>query len=455
MTNGPLTLLLSGLLGLFVGALFIQVSVWEVDVFVYLLFSASFFVLVGSSFLKQRSVFFSLTNLFLFFGFWGKTTSHMVQGTPFLEAAGGFSIEHLNQAMLESGVIALLLTLVELGLRFHLENFQNKFKNFKIMTSNWPDGTWAMLFWAIVVLVLAMMNWRIGFLRVGLASDTHVPSPFSILYSWILGPGAATVLFYFVRRQMSWMSVIAVSASMAAIGIATLSRNSLMYFAFPIAYIVISQYWKILRGSLFAFFTGAVFVLSMIQITQLRMEAGESFPEVTSAPDLSRTQTQMKELFLDRWIGIEGLIVARANRSDDTFKVLVQEDARKNPTSLYRSLSQSSYPIPGKFLYYTFPGPIGLIGFAQTVGYQLVGIGVFIFFFSLLYFSSEIFFTDSQKYVVAWWMASNITQVSLFPKYNFAIICIYLLFMISITLCFNYIYQLFFIGRIPGTQNHE
>lgn len=394
---------------------------WVVDTFIYAFFTVSFFSLLGVSFLVRISEFLIIFNSFLFLGFWGKTTVHIIGGHDFIEAFGRFGLAELQRAMIFASVSSWVLFVVQLFLK------KIPIKSKAAITS-YEFPPWMQMGFLLLACLLAYLNWQLGFLRVGLAPLVKLPFPLGPGLSWFMGPGCALLVFTITSRRFNFLSTMIVGGSMAFISISTLSRNSLIYYAYPAFIKFLHNLKDYKKGLLYSGLLFLIFIFSIIKVSHFRIDAMKKNSQPESFSDLSRTKTQMKELFIDRWVGIEGTIVSEGHQSDENFKRLLLEDAKKNPNTIYRTLSKSDYPMAGEYLFYTLPGPLAIINFAKSWHYKAICFAGYLLLLGITYLIIELSFEGLSKSAMSWWAAANLAQVSLFPIYNLKVFFSFLVF---------------------------
>ncbi len=114
---------------------------------------------------------------------------HILAGTNFIEPIGGFGLEALNSAMLDFSLAIWLLILFEWVIS------KVKVKAPKSLQMGAKQNV-LIGFVLILVIALSVINWKLGFFRAGLASETKIPFPFGTIYMWFLGPASAVLTFF-------------------------------------------------------------------------------------------------------------------------------------------------------------------------------------------------------------------------------------------------------------------
>jgi hypothetical protein len=441
-------------LGLFV--LVLACKRWDVSPGSYFVFTFGFTVLLLASLKKPVNEFLLLTNIFFTLGFWLKATFHILTGQDFIEPAGDHALEVLEQSLYFAGFAAVFLAGVPMAVR-----------KFKIAPMVPPEKVYRQNVLVIAVMFFSILvcyyNWEVGFFRVGLPSRNDLYFPMNTFLYWYLGPGGAFLTFLVASKAYSALGSLPALITMPFVGITTLSRNSLMYFCYPVFLKFFRNLKDYKRGVFYSTLAVAVMVVAIIQTSNLRTEFfstkitaeisegltakanSQPAPTFTAEPkvafkpkmELANTKTQMSEMLIDRWVGIEGLLVARQNVSDSIFLDLVKENPKKNPDSLYRELSRSQYPKRGALLFSTFPGPLGMIFTAQSFYLIFLGLVAYSALLILTYYLIEKYTSGLSKSSLIWWAAMNVVQISIFPAHNLKIYFLFLGACLAISVIFH------------------
>ena len=416
----------------------------------YLFFSISFFSLILISFLKPISEFFLLINFFLFLGFWGKISVYILTEHRLGEASGQFDLAILNKSILSSATYAVILIFFQIILKY------KKFSIKPLWEIN-PRITfpkYVTIIFLILVFTISYLNHKLGIFRVGIDSAYSLFLPISVLFYWFMGPGSSFIAFLIAKKEYKYFDTFMIALTMTAISVSIISRNALLYFSYPVAVKFISEVKNLKRAVLHTAIVFVFFVISLFTITQLRRAYYYDDTTPTQVASAARsgegrikwsyTLGSIAQVFLDRWIGIEGVIVANTHKSDEKFKTLINEDSKVNRTSIYHGLSNSIYPTSGKYLFYTLPGPLGLLTFIESNSLRIFSWITYLSILGITYFISEYFLVGLSKSAFCWWAASNMTQLSLFPKFNIKIYIIYSIIIIFTTFAIKKISEKYF-----------
>jgi hypothetical protein len=392
-----------------------------VDSASYLFFSFCYSALLAISFLSPVSEFFVVLNLFLFLGFWGKATFYLDGGLRFPEISIDVPTALLNRALLYSAGFALLNIVCTLVTRYRSSYI-------KIPTLRVPKLSSSWIFILVISLALLACAWAnqyYAILRVGVPAKFHFPFPISVLFSWIMGPGAAFVFFMFSPLITLFSGAMILIVAMA-FSVSTLSRNGMMYFAFPL----ISKFFKT-RHSLWSYLlmagiAFALFLAIFMGVYESRWQAYFHRPAHESI-EKQRPDDQLLNLLLTRWVGLEGVVVALNNPSDDLFYKLLVDRPGPDSGTVYQKETKMDWAGTKKLYFFTIPGPAGLALFANSFWLRCLGFFVYSLLLIFSYLVCErLIPTGLARSVVIWWTAQTVAQMSLFYRYNLLIYFAYL-----------------------------
>lgn len=421
------------------------------------------------SFKKKTTEVTQILSFLFWMGFVFKPFVHMYVGHDFIEPAGQNPFQFINEALQVMVIIGASLTLLNVLTWWFVKN-----KSFVRVEKMKPSN---MYFYSasILALVVYLINWKIGFLRVGLASAYLIPFPFSLLFSWLLGIGAIFLIYLFIQKP----NIPKLSTAFAVLVIAVisvLSRNIIVLMMYPILRYAFQNFkfeFKIKKMLIIAS-VAFICVVSILTVTLLRkaffstqnMTLSQVFKQLVinqqtggninaekkimdqvklenydlTAMLLDRQIIeQISHVFVERWVGFEGLLVAVQNTSDQNFTEILFESQRDKPVSLYAQLSNTDWKVNSKYLFYSIPGPFSLIFFAESYWYRALSIMLYlcgVFIFSIL---TEMLFSGLARSAVAWWMAASLAQISLFFVQNFKIVIAYFVMCVATIYIIQYV----------------
>lgn len=196
------------------------------------------------------------------------------------------------------------------------------------------------------VLVICLSNAWFGIYQRGLVERVKLPFGLNGVYAWLLMFGMASVSSLILRfefelnRDRYWIAIVIALLEVAASNISLWSRgmvlngSALMYGALAL----FRRKEPTLRLGLAGFSMlvfGSLFVLSVLSVNYMR--ANTYYVGATSAEKKSAVIEQTSTLFLDRWVGIEGLmaVVGSSEKGWPIFKEGLSERFDKNANSFY------------------------------------------------------------------------------------------------------------------------
>src|SRR5690606_4146313 len=95
----------------------------------------------------------------------------------------------------------------------------------------------------------------------------------------------------------------------------------------------------------------------------------KTFPEpsLTELRPLSDMAYEVGTLFLDRWTGLEGvLVVTGSDRGTDVLAEILQEDPHRGTESIYQKMAEAHYEPQERFTFLTLAGVIALLATADS-----------------------------------------------------------------------------------------
>jgi hypothetical protein len=410
----------------------------------------------------------TLLNVLFFLGFVFKPYNHLLWGYEFIEPAGKNPTLFVQPGTQLSLWIGLMLSVFNCGLYLLLQKTQ--VLNYKYTEPLKNKNNQYFYIVCIFSIALYGLNAQLGFLRVGIASEAHVLFPFSFFYSWFLGLGSAFLVFLFLN-QLNFLSVLALFALTICASVSVMSRNLILLYLYPVlVYVLRNTNFKLsIKNICICFLASIILFFSIFSVTLFRKAlyankninistalnqlevnfktggdySKESKPQEITFQDYKniifdqQVIDQIKHLFLDRWIGFEGLLVALQNQSDENFVTLLNENQKNSVTTLYSTLSKNDWQLDSRHLFYTFPGPFGFIFISRSFYMQISALFAYFLALFIFVYISEVFFTSMSKSVMVWWVASVFSQMSLFVKFNSLIHTLYFVLPLIIVLIFN------------------
>ncbi len=334
---------------------------------------------------KQLRSFFLLFISTLFIaGNWLKVSVHNIFLYKYVEATGSFngSAQHWDEFFYFSisMSIALLTTVLVIDLAPKKKGF-GRIKQLARTNSR-------MFFYisTILVIVIYLLNWRFGFYRIGVARELYLSFGLDAPASFLVYLGAPMLVAVLAtnsvtkNRSVTIQSLIAIALVIILASTSTYSRASIVIVMLPI---ILGLYRKSkeITGQAQSI-TPVVFVMVPTLVLSL---AFVSIARVFAYTDATTVDSDILifyffenlGLFIDRWIGAEGLMVAvSSNQSMDLFITMLFENPASGVNSIYQILSDSQYQhmllVDKTFL--TLPGAFALLAFSGNVLVSFIGV---------------------------------------------------------------------------------
>ncbi len=393
----------------------------------FLLFNASFLLLVLLAIPRPRLYVYTFLSLFLFLGFWTKFIAHTIVGYDFVEPVGDFdgSGPGWDRALVVASVGAVGVILTR-GMHLLLS------RRYALLDAS-GDGrvpAWyprfGRLMWAVTLLSVLVLNfWNLfaGFYQIGLEPRLILPAYLNVATAWLINFGFAlwiAALVHWeilVRRGVTALALLAPLAEGFVSATSTLSRKAFLFHTLPYVLVLLERrnaLWRTLRkrsrAALALLFVFA-FALSLVTVSAYRLYAysptaepqdagkqavGTSDPEASNAespaPVASEQQPgllnrpavvgmtkQVLGLSVDRWTGLEGVLTVTSHTDLGSNRLLevVKEDPSKGESSIYQGVSGANkvYAESERTTFMTLPGIVGILGFSGSL--LVVAAGMF------------------------------------------------------------------------------
>lgn len=239
----------------------------------------------------------------------------------------------------------------------------------------------------LAVLAICISNALLGIYQRGLAAGVNLPFGLNGVYAWLLMFGMASVSAVVLRfefelnRHRYWIAISIALLETALSNISLWSRGMILNGS-SLIYGAVAQFRRsepklrlgLTTFVLIAFVT--LFAASVLTVNYLRAQTYYTKDEHESRQNLVTAQTST--LFLDRWVGVEGVmsVVGAPNKGWDLFNEALTERFDKNVNSFYdRNFIESPYDntlnddlhfvsLPGYIAFLYYPGSFLFLFFA-------------------------------------------------------------------------------------------
>ena len=361
--------------------------------YIYLLFSFMSSVLLYSGFRKNALFFDTFIGVFLWLGFWLKLTVRVAfMNSEFGQAVGDFdgSGAAFDRALLVTSCafagIVLASRLREKLIFVYpsqigevaqqgLFGFYKKYRMF------------ILLGFVVLIALVAVSNVYFGFYQRGSITRTFLPFGLNGIYKWLLLFGLASISALILRfeyariNKTSYLVALVALLECFASNVSLLSRgmilngSALLYGAFKGARLYPIKFnLRYTLVILTLFFT--LFVVSVLTVNYLRASAfHETANTASTEVRIEQTKNQTAQLFIDRWVGIEGVMAVSSYEGLGwgLLETAAQETYSENKLSFYDAkIIDSPYKytdtekhhfisLPGIVAFFFYPGSYGFL----------------------------------------------------------------------------------------------
>ncbi len=362
--------------------------------YIYLLFSVVSNLLLYFGFRKKAIFFDAFIGIFFWLGFWLKLTLRIcfTEGL-FHEAVGGFdgSGAAFDRSLLVAscGLVGLLVASVvrEKFIFTYPEQLNNS--SLRGLFEFYKAHRKILLSVFVTLFVtVAVTNVYFGIYQKGAITQTILPFGLNGVYIWLLLFGLASfsaVILKFeleINKSISYMVVILSLIESFFSNVSLLSRGMILNSGALLYGVLISLKLNALKLrarfyiTIFMVFT-LLFVSSVYIVNSIRGGAFQEFLSNTTLEslDLESSRNMAAPLFIDRWVGIEGVMAVSSypNLSWNFWDKAWQETYNENATSFYDiNLIESPYlntdktkhhhiSLPGIIAFFFYPGSFAFL----------------------------------------------------------------------------------------------
>lgn len=250
----------------------------------YLLFSASFSLMLFTSFNKRTHYGYLFLVVTLWLGFWGKITAHLILDYPYVEPVGQFdgSAAAWDEVLLVAMVASIGVMLGKLVFGIFPNKYSRELPSDQSMVPAWYPAArkWIWLFAATGIVGVAIANMVLGIQQIGLTPRTILPWPLNGLIAWQVSIGSALLVAVLLWWEVALRKNIAVSiyAPLLEAGLSAsslLSRGIYIFHTLP-QLIALFENRKSLNGLsrakvvVLLFFLGCLMMLAIAGVTTFR-----------------------------------------------------------------------------------------------------------------------------------------------------------------------------------------
>jgi hypothetical protein len=383
-------------------------------------FSLSSTLAVSILICRPYSPFMMSLVLFFALGFWVKFVFHAITDLPWVEPIGDFSRSQDEWATVLYAASAAMFGTVAPAL------LSRKYSVSRAVPARY--GLLAPWLWTVTVaggLVLFVANYHFEFLRVGLDTSTILPFPGNAVLSFLLTYGIGLALACI--GYWSWCAGRLPMPLLIAVGIiagalsswSTLSRLQIFLHsgAFLLGWALCSKNaaarLSLRSGLLLSAFFALCFAVSLIAVSLERFvlhavphdiaegvtsdKHGDLPSKITQAEERSRDEPakdhvvtseavmdmtrQVGLLFVDRWVGLEGLMATAAYRGKglSLMALAMNERPSVGNDGIYQKISRAPHRKVAGRTFLTLAGGAAVLYYSGSLIFVFVGIMLFCF----------------------------------------------------------------------------
>lgn len=356
----------------------------------FIVFSAAYCYLFERG-LRFSSLFELYLSSFLWLGFWAKTVIILAfTNGHFVEPVGSFDYSGrlFDQGLLAATIAAIALILASI-VRARIDkgfNYTNQSKDSPYKETIFTENIKNIYFnyrglilslYILTVLIISILNLTYGFYQRGLPAKTILPFGLNGIINWLISFGFCSIsalLIYFeayVKKNISYLIILIALLETAFSSISLLSRGMIFNVAsLSLGVLLVSFSLNIKIGyKKIIFFTTSFilsFLLVVITVQILRIML---FSECSTVENYN-IQNDAKPLFINRWVGIEGMLAVTSynHKGLDLWRKALGEKYQDTGTSFYDiEIANSHYQqtttesthfvtLPGIIAFLYYPG---------------------------------------------------------------------------------------------------
>lgn len=324
-----------------------QGSIW-----LYLLFTALSTALLFFGFGRNAIFFDSFIGVLLWVGFWLKFSVQMAFfGGGFNISVGRFdgNADSLDQVLLviNCALVAILFArIIRQRFFFSYPRSMPDISYVGLYTFYQKYRVSLLIFFVLVVLAVCVSNAWFGIYQRGQVERVKLPFGLNGVYAWLLMFGMSSISAVILRfefelnRERYWIAIFIALLETTCSNVSLWSRgmilngSALMYGAAALLRRRESRLPLGLTGFAVVVF-GGLFAISVLSVNYLR--SSTFYSDYSASERGSAVVEQTTTLFLDRWVGVEGVmaVVGSESKGWGVFKEAIFEKFDKSVNSFY------------------------------------------------------------------------------------------------------------------------
>jgi hypothetical protein len=353
----------------------------------YCVFWGLSIALVSSMRWRNFSWSYAFLTGFFILGHWLKVTVHAVIEYRYVEPVGAFSgsesqwISYYQYAIVAmlAFLTARLLMVAMTGSRSNLDAVPNP--------SRRPSGSFWLIF-TVAVLVFYTLNSVLGLFRTGMRAQFVLPFPFHAILSFLAFIGLAIVVAWYIGDELATRGSLRRGAWICLLiqgSAASVSMASRLVFSLHVVPVLLTLYLlqrRKTQGSVFKRTIVFAVILPTVLMAVSMYRVVEFYGGSPFDPEmLGKLAAESGQLFVDRWIGVEGMLtaVSGSQASLVTFTAMLVEDPNDNVFSIYQIASGSTYRYHDDRTFLTLPGAFAILAFSGSLSIVFFGTWLCVF----------------------------------------------------------------------------
>lgn len=378
-------------LTLIAGIGFVAGSNYSGNWLIYLLFSFVANALLINGFRRRALFFDTFIGVFLWLGFWLKFSLRTALNQASFGDALAFdrSPEAFDLALIVSscGLAALMLASVVRERFFVYPNEAAACKPSGLFLLYRRYRLQCVAAFLAVVILMATSNAWLGIYQRGMVAHTVLPYGLNGIYKWLLQFGLASLSALIIRfeielnRNLTLMAILPALLESFMSNVSLLSRGMILNsagLALGGARLLSSMKVRVgfSRTAAIASAFAVLFAASVLTVNFLRATsygAAVAVSPMQPAPSATTIEHMTVPLFLDRWIGIEGVVAVSSSRALgwDLWREAWQERFREGELSIYdKRFVDTPYKAnldAPKFHFVSLPGIVAFLYFPGSL----------------------------------------------------------------------------------------
>lgn len=367
---------------------------------VYLIFTIIANALLINGFRRRALFFDTFIGIFLWLGFWLKFSLRMVFNQAAFSDALAFdgTPQAFDLALIVSscGLAALMLASLMRERFFVYPNVVASCNSSGLFLLYKRYRLQCVAAFLVMVMLVVTSNAWLGIYQRGMVAQTVLPYGLNGVYKWLLQFGLASLSALIIRfeielnRNVTLMAVVSALLESFLSNVSLLSRGMILNsasLALGGARLLSSMKIRVgfSRIAAIAITFAVLFAASVLTVNFLRATSYEAAVAVSStqpAPSMTTIKHMTVPLFLDRWIGIEGVIAVSSSKALGwgLWREAWQERFREGELSIYdKKFVDTPYKsnidnpkfhfvsLPGLVAFLYFPGSLAFLFFALAL----------------------------------------------------------------------------------------